>query len=86
MIEYKSIHEVLNERVFRKYVARAFYLETLDPQKARQGKTTLTIVTARKPVTLLKKEIYRFERIERWKYVSRWIEDLGIFLLVQREM
>ena len=51
------------------------------------GETTLTIITTRKPISLLKIEKYRFEQITPWKYKSHYDEDeLEIYIIVLREM
>lgn len=86
VIEYKSCYEALNEKTFRNYVGRALLVETEEAGPGHQGQVTLTILTSRKPQGLLGSGRYRLEPVERWKYVSHWIEDLRIVILVLREM
>lgn len=85
LIEYKSIHQVLNEKTFRLYAARALYLEG-EEENSYQGKMTLTILTSHKPQTLLGMPEYKIEKINDWKYISHWLKDLKIYILVQKEM
>ena len=47
---------------------------------------TLTILTTMKPELLIKKSEYKIEKINAWKYESRWIPYLPIYILVQKEM
>ena len=86
VIEYKSIHEVVNESLFRHYVSRALYTESPEPGVTHQGNVTLTIMTTRTPETLFSMKEYAIERIDDWKYRSRWIKDLDIYFLVQKQM
>jgi hypothetical protein len=86
IIEYKSIHEVLNEQTFRHYVGRALAIEGAPKQKGWQGQTTLTILTTRLPSRLLSRKAYGFEEIHPWKFRSTWIDDMDIVILVQRRM
>lgn len=85
IIEYKSGYESLNEATFRQYVGRALLLENPDRGLSYQGKMTLTILTTMKP-EMFTKTAYRIEPINKWKYISRWIENLDIYILVQKEM
>lgn len=86
IIEYKSLHEVLNEALFRHYVGRALVMERITPKKNYQGETTLTLILTHKPKGLLKEKTYQFKETNRWKYESDWIKDLKIYILVLREM
>ena len=86
IIEYKSIHEVLNEEMFRHYVGRALLLETPEKEISYRGRMTLTILTTRKPKQLFGIAEYKVKSINKWKYVSSWVKDLEIYILVQKEM
>ncbi len=81
VIEYKSIHQTLNERTFRAYVAKTLLMET---RIGSQDETTLTILLTRLPRALLKSR-YGFEQLTPWKYRSRFLPSLDIYLLIQRE-
>lgn len=85
LLEYKSTWEVVNEKTFRRYIGRVLDAETCDDIDY-QGETTLTILTSHKPEALLAKPEYKIEPINSWKYQSRVIPHLDIFILVQREM
>lgn len=85
IVEYKSSWEVVNEKTFRRYIARTLDAETCDDVDY-QGETTLTIFTTRKPESLIANKRYKIERISEWKYRSYWIDDLDVFILVHREM
>lgn len=86
LIEYKSIHEVLNEGMFRQYVARALFLENPDQNTSYRGEMTLTILTTRKPESLISVKEYAITQLNAWKYKSEWIKDLDIYILVQKGM
>ncbi len=85
LIEYKSMHDVVNEKMFRHYVSRALYMETCE-KLPYQGKTTLTIFTTRRPTALINKKRYSITPVNEWKYQSRWIKDLDVFIIVQKDM
>ena len=85
VVEYKSFSEVLNENIFRYYLGRALCAENCDDVKYT-GDTTLTILTLHKPLSLFALEKYKFEQLTPWKYRSHYIDDLEIYVLVQREM
>jgi hypothetical protein len=85
IIEYKSIHQVLNEDTFRHYVGRALLMENSDFYSYRSS-LTLTILTTRKPLSLIKEKTYALKKINDWKYRSYWIKDLEVYILVQKEM
>ena len=85
IVEYKSAWEVVNEKTFRRYIGRTLDAETCDDTDY-QGKTTLTILTTRRPESLMACKKYKIERINEWKYRSRWIDDLDVFILVHWEM
>jgi hypothetical protein len=86
IIEYKSIHQVVNEATFRQYVARALLLESSEVENNYQGKMTLTILTTRRPDTLIATPEYAIRPINEWKYKSEWIKDLDVYILVQKGM
>ena len=83
LIEYKSIHETLNERVFQDYLARASLFESRRAKEFLKGKVTLTILLTREPVGLLQLEKYSFQSINPWKY---YLDDRGtpVYLLIQK--
>lgn len=85
LVEYKSTWEVLNEKMFRRYVGRALDAETTEDIDYR-NETTLTILTSHKPELLLAQERYKIEPVNAWKYRSSWIEELDIYIIVQKEM
>ena len=85
VLEYKSFSEVLNENTFRYYIGRALCAENCDDTKYL-GETTLTILTLHKPLSLLALEKYKFEQLTPWKYRSNYIDELDIYILVQRKM
>ena len=93
IIEFKSFHEVLNEKTFRNYIGRALITETegrtdlqTESRVNLQGKVTLTIITTRKPEALIACGNYAIEQISDWKYKSRCFKDLDVFILVIRRM
>ena len=86
IIEYKSIHQTLNEARFRHYIGRALLLENPEGEASFQGKMTLTILTTRKPEKLFAVKQYKIKAVNRWKYVSSFLKDLDIYILVQKEM
>ena len=85
IIEFKSCHQVLNEKIFRNYVARALVVETESPVD-HQGKVSLTIITTRKPISLIACGKYAIEQINDWKYKSRCFMDLEVFIIVIKGM
>lgn len=80
------MHEVLNEGMFRQYLARVLFAENPNREETYQGEMTLTILTTHTPKTVLACKEYGFKKIHRWKYESRFFKDLEIYLLIQREM
>lgn len=85
LIEYKSLHEVLNEQTFRNYVSRALNAESCE-KISFQNKTTLTVLTTRKPISLLKNDKYIIIKINEWKYRSYCMPDLDVFIIVIKGM
>ena len=82
LVEYKSMHESLNEATFRHYVMRALAVETSQPRVSYQGQVTLTILTTKVPKMLISNSNYAVQQINKWKFQSHWIKDLDIFISV----
>ncbi|MDJ0836076.1 MAG: hypothetical protein QNK37_06125 [Acidobacteriota bacterium] len=85
VFEYKSIHETLNERMFREYAARAIIFETRHGEQSLQDKLTLNIILTRVPRNLLQNPNYSFTAVTPWKYRCDF-QGLPVYLLIQRKM
>lgn len=86
LIEYKSLWQVLNESTFREYVGRALVFQNADPQEGYLYRLTLTILTTRKPESLIDTGLYAIEQVNDWKYISRCFPRLEITILVIKGM
>lgn len=86
IIEFKSLWQVLNESTFREYVGRALVFENSDPKEKYLGRLTLTILTTRKPESLISNGLYAIDKINEWKYISRCFPILDITILVVKGM
>jgi len=80
VFEFKFRNDILNENTFRYHCGRAL-MRAHQRRDGTEGGNTLTFITSRKPRALLSYQTYGFERLEPWKYRSRWIQDLDVFII-----
>jgi len=80
LFELKFWGDVLDEDVFRYYSGRSL-AKAHQARKGMRGKTTLTIMTVHRPTKLLALEQYGFAELSPWKYRSRWVDGMPIYIV-----
>jgi hypothetical protein len=77
---------VVNETTFREYVGRALVFQNAEHKEEYLDRMTLTILTTRKPESLIKTGLYDIEQVNDWKYRSLCFPRIQISILVIKDM